>query len=281
VVLLLGGDELMKKVKLIIAAVAMLGLVSSSAVYAGGFATGEGLYLGAFASLNTGIVQPKVATTSTTGSATSATGGTFEATEGGLGLTGIEGGALVGYGYKMGDLYTGIEGEWAGGDTEFKLTSTQTVQFRSNTNGSAADSQGSREYTIAAGTLVSAEKKWTGGLSARLGYYLNPNTLFAVRGGVLVSKFDVTYGSVFSETYYGGGPSVGLSLESTIAAIDPNLNLRMGAVYTDYLTAPVSAIGTNTDRGKTGADSDSEITGSGLSARVGLTYSFFDVNSLF
>ena len=52
----------MRKVKLIIAAVAMLSLVSSSAAYADGFAAGEGLYVGAFFGMNTGIVQPKVAT---------------------------------------------------------------------------------------------------------------------------------------------------------------------------------------------------------------------------
>jgi len=50
----------MKKVKLIIAAVAVLALVSSSAVYADGFAPGEGLYVGAFVGAGTGIVQPKV-----------------------------------------------------------------------------------------------------------------------------------------------------------------------------------------------------------------------------
>ena len=38
----------MKKVKLIITVAAMLGLVSSSTVYADGFAPGEGLYIGAF-----------------------------------------------------------------------------------------------------------------------------------------------------------------------------------------------------------------------------------------
>ena len=50
----------MKKVKLIIAAVAMLSLASSSAVYADSFAPGEGLYIGAFGGGAMGIVQPKV-----------------------------------------------------------------------------------------------------------------------------------------------------------------------------------------------------------------------------
>ena len=275
----------MKKIKLIIAAVAMLSLVSSSAAYADGFAAGEGLYVGAFVGMNTGIVQPKVATdTTNTGVAAnnSHPDNTFEATEGGLALEGIEGGALVGYGYKMGDLYAGLEGEWAAGDTEFKLTSSAAININSAGSGAAASCTGcSAQYELAAGTVVSAKKKWTGGLSGRLGYYVNPNTLFAIRGGVLVSKFDVAYGTAFSESFYGGGPSVGISLESTVAAIDPNLNLRLGAVYTDYLTAPVSGIGTMVEAGEAGSVTNSEITGSGLSARIGLTYSFFDVNSLF
>jgi hypothetical protein len=61
------------------------------------------------------------------------------------------------------------------------------------------------------------------------------------------------------------------------------LNLRVGAVYTDFLTAPVSGIGNdlNSRGGSTVSGSDAEVTGSSLSARIGLTYSFFDVNSLF
>ena len=270
----------MKKVKLIIASVALLGLVSSATVHADGFAPGEGLYLGGFVGLNTGIVQPKVAT-DTGAENLGHPDSTFEATEGGLGLAGMEGGILAGYGYKMGDLYAGIEGEWAAGDTEFELTSTSAINISSRGSGEASGMVTSLQYTIPAGTVVKAEKKWTGGLSGRLGYYVNPSTLFAVRGGVLVSKFDVAYGTAFSETFYGGGPSVGASLESTLSAIDPNLNLRMGAVYTDYLTAPVSGIGTMVNASEAGSVTNSEITGSGLSARVGLTYSFFDANSLF
>jgi hypothetical protein len=268
----------MKKIKLIIAAIAMLSLVSSSAAYADGFAAGEGLYLGAFVGAGSGIVQPKVTTQggglSSVGELNN-TGGTFETTEGGLGLAGIEGGALVGYGYKMGDLYAGLEGEIAWGDVEFELTSNVDVVI----SGGAQESNAQKTFT-----KVNAKKDWTGGMFGRLGYYVNPDTLFTVRGGVLVSKFDVSSAgsTAYSETFYGGGPSIGVSMESKLAAIDPNLNLRIGAVYTDFLTAPVSGLGTLTSSLDTNeAGHDSEITGSALSARVGLTYSFFDVNSLF
>jgi len=268
----------MKKVKLIIAAASMLVLVSSSAVYADGFAPGEGLYLGGFAGMGSGVVQPKV-TTVTSGAATTSgglpdAGGTFEATEGGLGLAGMEYGGWMGYGYKMGDFYAGLEGEIASGDVEFKLTSSVAIDM----NPSGQDAAGAGNITE-----VSATKDWTGGAFGRLGVYVNPSTLLSFRGGVLVSKFDVAYTGV-SETFYAGGPSFGVSLESTVAAIDPNLNVRIGAVYTDYLTSPVSGIGSttvHTTQGDGGGGSNSEVTGSALSARIGLTYSFFDVNSLF
>jgi len=278
-----GGDELMKKIKLLTAAVAMVGLVSSSIASADGFAPGEGLYLGVFGGGGMGIVQPKVTTygntTATSGADACALGeckdkhegGTWEATDGGLGLAGIEGGGWVGYGYKMGDMYAGLEGEMAASDTKFKL-SGDTVEFTDGT-------------TI---TAVEAEKKWTGGMFGRLGFYVNDDTLLSFKGGVLVSKFEVkTTGSTdYSENYYGGGPAFGASLTSRIAAIDPNLSIRLDGVYTDYLTASVFGIGGNAHSRMpnstvhTGGH-DSEVTGSALSARIGLAYSFFDVNSLF
>ena len=266
----------MKKIKLIIAATALLGLVSSSAAYADGYAPGEGLYIGAFVGGGMGIVQPKVTTNGnifgTTGGGLDAKngkpGGTWETNDGGLGLAGIEGGGSMGYGYKMGDLYAGIEGEMAVGDIKFKLSGTTTE--------------------LSDGRFISsveATKDWTGGMFGRLGYYINADTLLALRGGVLVSKFDVSTtgtGNNFSETYYGGGPSFGASMESRVAAIDPNLSVRIGAVYTDFLTASVFGIGTNVNTNTANArGSNSEVTGSALSARIGIQYSFFDVNSLF
>jgi len=285
----------MKKVKLIIASVAMLGLVSSSIAFADGFAPGEGLYVGAFAGAGMGVVQPKVVTQGgTTGGVLNSSlaqlplrsainqsgsaGGTFEATDGGLALAGIEGGGTLGYGYRMGDLYAGIEGEMAAGDVTFKLTSANPIQLGMGTGGVAGHTTRKTIQT------VEATKDWTGGMFGRLGFYVNPDTLLAFRGGVLVSKFEVTTtGSTnYNEDFYGGGPSFGASLESRMTSIDPNLSVRMGAVYTDFLTASVFGIGGTV--GTNIADRkghDSEVTGSALSARVGLQYSFFDINSLF
>jgi len=101
---------------------------------------------------------------------------------------------------------------------------------------------------------------------------------------VLVSKFDVkTTGSTdYSETFYGGGPSFGASMESRVSAIDPNLSIRIGAVYTDFLTASVFGIGGNDPTNTTNRSGhNSEVTGASLSARVGIQYSFMDANSLF
>ena len=271
----------MKKVKLMIAAVAMLGLVSvsSTTAFADGFSPGEGLYLGAFVGAGTGLVQPKVVTQGgATAAADNADGAkdryTGEVTDGGIGLEGIEGGGWIGYGYKMGDLYAGFEGEIAAGDVTFKV-SGDNIELSDPNGGALADTDIS---------AIEAKKEWTGGAFGRLGVYINPDTLFSVRGGVLVSKFEVTVtGSTsYTDNFYGGGPAFGASLESRLAAIDPNLSLRMDAVYTDYLTASVFGIGSLTATNEANRRGhDSEVTGSALSARVGLTYSFFDVNSLF
>ena len=265
----------MKKVKLIIAAVAMVSLVSSSVAYAEGFAPGEGLYIGGFAGTGVGIVQPKVTTNNTPFEDTPLTnnpGGTFEMTEGGIGLQGFEGGAQLGYGYKMGDFYVGLEGEYVASDVEFKLTSSIAVDMTPPIGG--GEGGGARDITE-----ITAKKDWTTGGFGRIGVYINPSTLISARGGVLISKFELAYTGQ-SETYYGGGPSVGVDMESQITAIDPNLSFRIGAVYTNFLTAPISGIGTNVATGQQ-HPSNSELTGNALSARLGLQYSFFDINSLF
>jgi len=273
----------MKKVKLIIAAAAMLSLVSSPAVYADGFAPGEGLYVGGFASGEMGLVQAKVTTLGVEADAQSRhDGGTFENVDGGLGLSGVTGGILGGYGYRMGDMYAGLEGEHSWGDVKFKVTSTVGVQVSGGAPDTCKINCGGDIQAI---TEIEATKLWTGGLFGRLGYYVNPDTLLAFKGGVLVSKFNAKVKGTtdYTEDYYGGGPSFGASLSSRVTAIDPNLSVRIGAVYTDFLTASVFGIG-GSGGGKTTTNRsghDSEVTGSALSARIGLQYSFFDINSLF
>ena len=86
-----------------------------------------------------------------------------------LGLAGLEGGAMVGYGYKMGDLYAGLEGEIAAGDVKFKLTSASSYYI--------AGGRLTMERHVTIITAVEAEKEWTGGMFGRLGLYLNKDTL--------------------------------------------------------------------------------------------------------
>ena len=242
----------MKKVKLIIAAVAMLGLASSSTVHADGFAPGEGLYVGAYFGHTAGHLAAK-ATTTTYVQGTE----THELTEGGIGLSGTEGGGYLGYGYKMGDLYIGFEGGMAGGGPEFEATTSDPVEV-----GGGRTAAGATDYTL---DKVSAKATYTANLGARIGYYANADSLIALSLGASASEFDATWGA-FSETYYGGGFRVGASIDTRLSAIDPNLSFRVETHFTDYMTASVHAIGLQ--EGRDGMN-DIEVSGQAYGGRMG------------
>ena len=256
----------MKKLKLIIAVAAVLGLVSSSPAYADGFAPGEGLYLGAYFGHTAGHLSAKGSYTDFGNVGTTST---HELTEGGVGLSGIEGGGYLGYGYKMGDLYIGFEGGMASGGAKFEATSDKAIEVGAN-----GGAPGSSDYTF---QKVSAEAQYTANLGGRIGVYLNADSLLTFGGGLTASEFDATFGS-FSETYYAGGPRFSAAIDSRLSAIDPNLSVRIEAHFTDYMTASVNAIGTS--QGRDGMN-DSEVSGQAYGSRIGLQYSFFDANSLF
>ena len=245
-----------KSMKLALVVGVMVASMSMTSQTAQAGAPGEGAYIGAFVGWNSGVVQPKVTTTPPASSSASE-GGTFEAKEGGLGLNGLEGGGWLGYGIRLGGGYFGIEVEGAGAGEEFELTSSIAVETSKNT-------------TL---TSVTAQRNWQAGSAFRVGYYINTDTLFSLKGGVSVSEFDVTVGGD-SDTYLAGGPQVGASIESKLNGIDPNLSLRMEFVYTDLLTASISGIGTRHQGIATADGHDSEITGSDSTGRLGLTYSF-------
>ena len=257
----------MKKVTLIIAAVAMLGLVSSSSAHADGFAPGEGAYLGIFVGHGAGHVDAKVRSynfnSKTLGDTETQT---TEITDGGLGLSGIEGGGWLGYGYRVGDLYLGFEMDGAGGGGEFKIVSDVAL----TTTNANVESLNLSE--------VSANMEWSAGAAARLGYYVNNDTLLALKGGISAAKFDVTWADQ-SDSYYGGGPRVGVSIESRLSAMDPNLSVRLAGNYVEYMTARVSGFGTIHHDSQD--SNNSEVSGAAYNLRLGVQYSFFDVNSLF
>jgi hypothetical protein len=261
----------MKKLKLAMIAVAILSLTASPAVYADGFAPGEGMYLGAFVGHSAGHVSAKVEGTDYTAAncalnTACTTANTLEIKDGGLALNGMEGGGWIGYGYKMGDLYVGFEGDFAGGGGQFKITSSEAL-LTTNAGVTSADL-----------SEVSAEMKWSGGASGRIGYYINDDTLFAIKAGISAAKFNAKFADE-SEDFYGGGPAFGASLQSRISAIDPNLSVKLAANYVDYMTAPVRGIGSLT--GDSDNSTNSEVSGAAYNARLGIVYSFLDVNSLF
>jgi len=262
----------MRKVKLMIAAASMLVLVSGSAAYADGFATGEGLYIGAFGGHGAGHVSAKVNATAAEvdnhgGQATTVLT-SAELTDGGIGLSGALGGAWLGYGYKMGPLYAGFEWDFSAGGEKFEATCTGNGCRQGPAVGTAAPT------SI---TSVSAEVKWNTSGGGRIGYYLNPDTLLALRGGIAASKFDVSTNRN-SGSYYGGGPAFAASVQSRLTDIDPNLSLRMEYLFVDYMNADLSGWG---DTSSSRPAVNYQVSGQVYQGRIGLAYSFFDVNTLF
>ena len=224
-------------------------------------APAEGAYAGAFMGMGMGILQAKVTTLEANNNQSDSN--TYDTDRGGLGLSGIQGGGWAGYGIKTADdIYFGAEVSFAGSDEKIKLTSTAGIQEEGN-------GAGTNDNTI---TSISAQRNWVVGTAVRVGYYINKDTLFALSGGIAISQLEVDIGSS-NETYYGGGPQVGASLETNISKIDPNLGLRMEFVYTDYLTADIQGQD-NVSRSNGTANNDSELTGHDTAGRIGLTYRF-------
>ena len=213
---------------------------------------GEGAYAGAFVGMGMGIVSADV--TSQTGTRGAGRRGTFKSERGGIGLEGIQGGGYLGYGVKTADdIYLGFEIGGAASDEKFEITSSVGLQD--------ADGQ-----SITKGV---AERNWVAGGALRVGYYVNSETLFALKGGVAVSQFDVDIGTD-TQQYYAGGPQVGAQVETQLSKIDPNLSLRMEFVYTDYLTADINGM----DGVGQNSGNDSELTGSDSAGRIGVAYRF-------
>jgi hypothetical protein len=257
-------EKVMKKDKTVIFAAAALMILASFVAIpkakADGLAPGEGYYAGAFLGFGMGILQAKVNNTSVTNESLTRNL-QYETDRGGFGLSGIQGGGWFGWGMKTADdIYFGAEITGAGSDEKIELT----------TNGiTASSSSGNNGAAI---TSISAQRTWTAGGALRIGYYVNPDTLFSVKGGVAVSEFAVDIGSS-SENYYAGGPQVGVSVETRMSKLDPNLSVRFEGVYTDYLTADVlGQAGVGDTTGSTGHDT--ELTGHDMAARLGLQYSF-------
>jgi hypothetical protein len=256
-----------KKKTILFAATAFMvaaSLVTIPKAKAADRAPGEGGYVGAFVGFGTGLIQATVTRTEG-GTASNDDGSTYELKRGGLGLSGIQGGGYAGWGLKTADdLYFGFEAGMAASDEKFELTSSNPIK---------SNSKNGADISISS---ITAKRNWVAGGALRVGYYVNAETLFALKGGIAVSQFDVEIGTS-SETYYAGGPQVGGSIETKLSKVDPNLSLRMEFVYTDYLTADIFGSpgqGTSAGVAATGGG-DNTITGHDSAGRIGLQYSFF------
>ena len=254
---------------LCLAASLLMGSIANAADYA----PGEGGYVGAFMGFGTGIVQAKVQRLENNAT-TNSSANTYELERGGLGLSGIQGGGYAGWGMKTADdLYLGFEIGGAASDEKFEITSTTAIK----TGAKASKATGAADVSF---SKISAQRNWVAGGAVRVGYYVNPETLFALKGGIAVSQFDVDIGSA-SETYYAGGPQVGGSIETRLSKIDPNLSLRVEYVYTDYLTADILGSAGQVQTGAGTGGVDNTITGHDSAGRIGIQYSFWDIGSLF
>ena len=251
------------KVMLGVAAIGLCSLILNPIAKADP-APGEGAYLGAFLGFGSGMIQAKVERAEG-GTASNDDANTYEIKNGGLGLSGIQGGGYGGWGLKTADdLYFGLEIGGAASDEKFEITAANAIKTPGNEPSNSADSSFSK---------ITAKRNWVAGGTVRVGYYVNPDTLFALKGGVAVSQFDVDIGSS-SKTYYAGGPQVGGSIETRLSKVDPNLSLRIEFVYTDYLTADILGSAGQVVSGASTGGVDNTITGHDSAGRIGVQYSF-------
>ena len=247
-------DLTKKKLMAVLSVMFAATLMMSSQSQAADLAPGEGYYVGAFLGFGMGILQADV-DGQTINSGATVKNQTYETERGGLGLSGIQGGIWAGWGMKTADdLYFGAEITAIGSDEKITLTSNTGI-----TTGT-----GSANITTA-----TAQRTWGGGGAVRVGYYINSDTLLSLKAGVAISAFNVDIG-ISDETYYAGGPQFGTSVETNLSKIDPNLSLRLEAVYTDYLSASILDL----DGLPGGGGHDTELTGHDLAARIGVQYSF-------
>jgi hypothetical protein len=257
---------ILKRKKVLAAAAIMLvaSFVTTPKAKAEGLAPGEGYYAGAFLGMGMGILQANVDTFATSSPAfrDGRAAESYDTDRGGLGLSGLQGGAWLGWGMKTADdIYFGTEMTFLGSDEKIELSATRGIT-----------GAGETEDTQAEITSISAQRTWGGGGALRIGYYVNADTLLSVKAGVAASQFEVDIGSS-SETYWAGGPQYGASIETRLSKVDPNLSVRLEGVVTDYLTADIlGQAGVGRTTGSTGHNS--ELTGHDMAARLGVQYSF-------
>jgi hypothetical protein len=217
----------------------------------------DGAYIGIQGGFGTAIVDAQ--TTDNDGAGTSGDSQTFGFNEGGIGLDGGSYGAFMGYGFRMGSFYAGMEvnSNWSSLKFDPGTITVDPDDFAGDNNGTAGS-------TI---TSASAELEYTTGVSGRLGFYINPSTLFVLNGGLSGSQFEVAWGKN-SESYWDPGASYGLGIESTLF---DGVAVRLNWTYTDYYDAEVFGIGSITEKP---GNVSVEIQPTMSVAHLGLMYTF-------
>ena len=232
-------------------AVALL-LVGTQMAQAG--SVGDGAYVGGSGGFGTAVIDASSSSNHTSSGANAVDN--FNLTDGGIGMDGASYGAFMGYGFRMGSLFVGaeVDGHWS--DMKFD-PGTISVQ-----EGGAGSGSATRTVTSA-----SAELAFTAGVAGRLGYYVNPTTLFSVNGGLVGSQFDVSWGSQ-AEEYWDPGARYGVALESTLF---DGVAVRLDWSITDYYNAEVFGIGSVTEKP---GNLSVEIQPTMSVAHLGLVYTF-------
>ena len=227
--------------------------VGTQTVQAGSSAVGDGGYVGVNGGFGTAIVASS-ATLNRTNSSQATTG--WDIADGGIGMDGASYGAFMGYGFRMGSFYAGaeVDGHWS--DMKFDPGAI-----------SVRDGSGGGKVTKRTVTSASAELEFTGGVAGRLGYYVNPSTLFSLNGGLVGSQFDVSWGGQ-AEEYWDPGARYGVALESSLF---DGIAVRLDWSITDYYNAEVFGLGHMTEK-PSGLSVEIQPTMS--VAHLGLVYTF-------
>ena len=218
----------MKKRNSWIAVVAVAALFVGVQAVQAGSSVADGAYVGVEGGFGTAVIDAST----TTNSATNEKQANFSFTDGGIGMDGGSYGAFMGYGFRMAGLYVGAEvgGYWS--DMTFN-PGTIKVGINEDTQIAADEITGGE-----------AELAFTASVNGRLGYYLNPTTLFVLNGGLVGSQFDVRWGNAGelggSEEYWDPGTSYGVGIES---ALLDNVSVRLNWTFVDYYNAEVFGIG--------------------------------------
>jgi len=209
-------------------ALAAVALLLAAQTAQAGSSVGDGAYVGIEAGFGASVVGAQ--TTDNDGEGVDDQ--TFDFTTGGLGMDGASYGAFMGYGFRMDRLYVGMEvsGRW----TDWDIDPTGfSIEYTERCAG-VAGSCGETNITDAKASHV-----FNGSTTGRLGWYLNPDTLFALSGGLTGGMFEVSWDGN-QEEYWDPGITYGVGMESTIA---DGLAVRVSWNVVDYYDAEVFGIG--------------------------------------